>query len=132
MVVASFVHVLLTLSCAHGACVHADDGHWHHIAWVDDGSSIKVYKDNALMGTKAFSGVSGERVFSQNLAKDVFLGAAAVYMLDELKVFVGGAAMTDEERCTVLMGGTWDGSSVCTRTALDGAVSRRCPYVCMC
>jgi hypothetical protein len=96
---------------------------WHHLILRYAGTStspgggapLQLYLDGTLVNT--IPNASGNVIFSSSqltnlvIGLDAALSEATNFILDELKVY--NQVFTEAEQCTIVIGGTWGGSS-CT------------------
>ena len=73
------------------------------------GAPVQIYLDNVLMTTLA--NPTNAVVFSNGQLTNWVIGTNTNFYIDDLKVY--NQVFTEAEQCTIVIGGTWGGSS-CT------------------
>lgn len=68
---------------------------WHHVAGTYDGSNLRLYIDDQLVGTKAFTGAFSSNAFPLTIGKDMEKGRASKMSFDKVRVY--NRALTLEE-----------------------------------
>ncbi|QQR91724.1 MAG: hypothetical protein IPJ88_08465 [Myxococcales bacterium] len=99
--------------CSSVSSTFMPEGAWHHLilryagtsTTYGDGADIEIYMDGILQ--TSIPNIDGALVFAGTQNDLTIGGATTNYYVDELEIH--NRVYTDEEQCTQLIGGTWDG-----------------------
>jgi hypothetical protein len=116
MCVATTSNSYLTGSCPVFAAPAS--GSWHNViiryagtgTAAGQGAAVQVYEDDVLTTTIA-NDANNDPVFNQGISDSLSMGTGPGIALDDVRVY--NTTFSAADQCTLVIGGTWSGSS-CT------------------